>query len=75
MVREAAQAGLGVALLPSFVADDALRSGALVEPFADARRVAARRYWLLVPDRSLELASLRAFRRWLRGAIEREGWS
>ena len=74
MVLEAARAGLGVALLPSFVADPALRSGELVEPFGLGRRATGRRYWLLVPDRSLELVTLRAFRSWLRRAIEREGW-
>jgi LysR family glycine cleavage system transcriptional activator len=75
MVRAAARAGLGVALLPSFVADDALRAGDLIEPIDHTRRRTGRRYWLMVPDRSLELESLRAFRRWLRLAIEREGWT
>lgn len=75
MVREAAQAGLGVALLPSFVADGALRGGELCEPIEGTRRATRRRYWLLAADASLERPALRAFRRWLRGALEREGWT
>ncbi|MHC4263009.1 MAG: LysR family transcriptional regulator [Planctomycetota bacterium] len=84
MVLEAARAGLGTALLPSFVAEDALRSGDLVEAVGMAtprtatprtgRRRTGRRYWLLVPDRSLELQSLQAFRRWIRASIEDEAW-
>ncbi|MEO0649569.1 MAG: LysR substrate-binding domain-containing protein [Planctomycetota bacterium] len=75
MVLEAARAGLGVALLPSFVADGALRGGELAEPIDGTRRTTRRRYWLLAADASLERPSLRAFRRWLRSALEREGWA
>ncbi|MEL6429149.1 MAG: LysR substrate-binding domain-containing protein [Planctomycetota bacterium] len=69
MVVEAAAAGLGYALLPDFAAARALRDGRLVEPLPGTRARTGSSYWLVYPDRSLELASLRAFRDWLRAEI------
>ena len=72
MVLQAARAGLGVALLPDFVAAESLERGALVAPFPDRPQRTPRRYWLVYPERSLELPALHAFRAWLRATIEDE---
>lgn len=72
MVVEAARAGLGFALLPDFVAEAPLASGELVEVFGPTRFATDRSYWLVYPDRSLELGSLLAFRAWLRAEVRRE---
>jgi len=72
MVLQAAQASLGVALLPDFVAREPLARGSLVEPFPGRRARTRRRYWLVYPERSLELPALHAFRAWLREELEAE---
>ncbi len=69
MALEAARAGLGYALLPDFVADPLLASGELVEAAPPSRFATTRSYWLVYPERSLELPALVAFRDWLRNAI------
>ena len=69
MVMEAARAGLGYALLPDFVADPLLSRGELIEALPGSRFATTRSYWLVYPERSLELPALVAFRSWLRGAI------
>lgn len=66
MAVEAARSGLGFALLPDFVAETPLRDGALVEPFPNARLRTRKSYWLVYPERSLELPGLLAFRTWIR---------
>ena len=75
MVVEAARAGLGYALLPDFVADPLLARGDLIEAPKDSRFATGRSYWLVYPERSLELPALVAFRDWLRREIraDREG--
>lgn len=70
MVVEAAKSGLGFALLPDFVAEEPLRDGSLALAFGGAPFPTGRSYWLVYPDRSLELDALIAFRAWLRAAIE-----
>ena len=74
MVLQAARAGLGIALLPSFLAAKPLNNGELVEPFPQTTRVSANAYWLVYPERSLELASLHAFRKWLRTELRAAGF-
>ncbi|HEB53883.1 MAG TPA: LysR family transcriptional regulator, partial [bacterium] len=49
MVLEAAIAGLGVAVLPSFAVDDELGRGTVVEALPDARAHTGKRYWLAWP--------------------------
>lgn len=73
MVVEAARAGLGYALLPDFVAEGPLADGTLTEPFPGTRFRTKASYWLVYPDRSLELSSLDLFRRWLKDEIKGEG--
>ncbi len=65
MVLQAAIAGLGVAVLPTFVVDDELAAGRLVEAFADTLVRTGKAYWLAVPEGRAELPALAAFRAWL----------
>lgn len=65
MVLQAALAGLGVALLPEFLVADELRTGRLIEPFADSRLATGKAYWLAYPERAARLPALVAFRNWL----------
>ncbi|QDV04831.1 Glycine cleavage system transcriptional activator [Planctomycetes bacterium Poly30] len=69
MVVEAARAGLGYALLPDFVADPLLARKELVEAPSGSRFATRSSYWLVYPERSLELPALVAFREWLRQEI------
>ena len=71
MAVEAARSGLGFALLPDFVAESPLQSGALVEPFPGTRLRTNKSYWLVYPERSLELPGLLAFRAWIREEARR----
>ena len=65
MVLQAALAGLGVALLPTFVCEGELAAHKLVEPFAGTRLRTGKGYWLAYPERRADLPALRAFRAWL----------
>lgn len=65
MVLEAAIAGLGVAVLPTFAVEDQLRRGAVVEAFESTRVRTGKGYWLAYPERRATLPALRAFRAWL----------
>ena len=69
-VRDAACAGLGVALMATWCAADELRSGALVPALPDYPLVSTQTLWALYPS-SRELApKVRAFIDWL---VERYG--
>ena len=65
MVLQAAIAGLGVAVLPEFVAAAELAAGRIVEALPDSRVSTGKGYWLVYPERRRELPALRAFREWL----------
>ncbi|MCB9876751.1 MAG: LysR family transcriptional regulator [Planctomycetes bacterium] len=65
MALEAAVAALGVAVLPSFVVDDELRKGRVVEALPDTRTRTGKGYFLAYPERRATLPALRAFRAWL----------
>jgi LysR family glycine cleavage system transcriptional activator len=73
MVIQAAIAGLGVALLPTFLVQTELAEGRLATPFPDRVAGTPRSYWLAYPERSAELPALVAFRAWLRARLEAEG--
>lgn len=73
MVIQAAIAGLGVALLPTFLVRQELDSGSLVNPFGGLAVPTAKAYWLAYPERSLELPALVAFRDWLQRRLVEEG--
>lgn len=65
MVLQAAIAGLGVAVLPTFVCEAELAAGQIVEAFAASRTATGKGYWLVYPERRAELPALVAFRSWL----------
>ena len=73
MVIQAAMAGLGVALLPTFLVRVELDEGRLATPFPDRVVRTPRAYWLAYPERSAELPALVAFRAWLRERLVAEG--
>lgn len=64
MALNAAVAGLGVALLPAFMAQDALAMGRL-RCLSKRQWRAARGYYLVYPPESAELKPLQVFRQWL----------
>ena len=64
-VRDAASAGLGIALMATWCAADELRSGKLIPVLADHRLVSTQTLWALYPS-SRELApKVRVFVDWL----------
>jgi LysR family glycine cleavage system transcriptional activator len=65
MVLQAAIAGLGVALLPTFACDAELADGRVVEAFPGTRTTTGKGYWLAYPERRANLPALQAFRSWL----------
>lgn len=65
MSIQAAVAGLGVAQLPSFLVQDELRRGELVEPFPGRELAGNLGYYLAYPAWNRELPALQAFRSWL----------
>lgn len=65
MSIQAAVAGLGVAQLPSFLVQDELRRGELVEPFPGRELAGDLGYYLAYPAWNRELPALQAFRSWL----------
>ncbi len=65
MVLQAAIAGLGVAVLPTFACDRELADGRVVEAFPGSGALTGKGYWLAYPQRRAELPALQAFRAWL----------
>lgn len=65
MLAQAAMHGMGVALIPPLLIQRELAEGHLVVPLQHALRLSDKAYYLIVPERKLELAALRAFRDWL----------
>lgn len=67
MVAQAAQAGLGAAIVPRFLVEEELRAGRLVVPFD--RPVESRQaYWLVHPKEKSARPAVAAFRTWLLAA-------
>ncbi|WP_347556145.1 LysR substrate-binding domain-containing protein [Robbsia sp. KACC 23696] len=64
---QAAQAGLGLALIPAFLIADNLAAGSLVEPFDAGIDVDDGHYLCYLPDRLALRPGLRRFRDWLIG--------
>lgn len=69
MLAQAAMDRMGVALIPPFLIQQELASGALVTPCAHALST-DRAYWLIVPERKTERPALAAFRTWLEEAAQ-----
>ena len=69
MLAQAARHEMGIALIPPFLIQRELEEGRLVV----ANRYALssnKAYYLMIPDRKVESASLRAFRDWLMGQAQ-----
>lgn len=74
MVAQAAVAGLGLAIVPRFLVEEEIRSGALVMPF-DAPSRSEEAYWLVYPEAKAALPTVAAFRAWLLGEVGGENSS
>ncbi|HEY6610869.1 MAG TPA: LysR family transcriptional regulator [Pseudomonas sp.] len=70
MLAQAAMHGMGVALIPPLMIQRELAEGRLVVPFEHALQLSDKAYYLVIPERKLELAALRAFRDWLLDAAQ-----
>jgi len=66
MLAQAAEHGMGVALIPPFLIQRELAEGRLVPAHPHAYRSEARAYYLMIPERKVESAGLVAFRDWLK---------
>lgn len=64
MAMQAAAAGLGVALLPTFAIEDELRSGRIVAPFGPPK-ASPFHYFACCPASRTRLPKIRAFMNWL----------
>ena len=64
MLAQAAAAGAGAALVPSFLVEPELASGALVSPI-DLPLPSARAYYLVYPPARLQSSGLRQLRDWM----------
>lgn len=69
MIIQAAIAGLGIALLPSFLVEDELRTGALVAPFP-VRIAGPGAYYLVTSAAKAELRRVKIFRSWILDEIK-----
>ncbi|TLX52984.1 LysR family transcriptional regulator [Stutzerimonas nosocomialis] len=77
MLAQAAEHGMGVALIPPFLIQRELTEGRLVIAHPHACRSETQAYYLMIPERKVESAALNAFRDWLlqeaRAWRERDG--
>lgn len=72
MALHAAVAGLGVALLPCFMSDNAVAAGQLL-PLSSLNWRASRAYHLAVPHNSASLPAVSTFARWLLAQTDQSG--
>ena len=64
MIIRGARHGLGVGLIPSFMAQEHVEAGELDRPFARSMTTPGS-YFLVHPERKREMTELSAFREWL----------
>ncbi|WP_108398485.1 transcriptional regulator GcvA [Devosia submarina] len=64
MIIEAAKAGLGMALLPTFLIEQELQNGQLISPFPE-RVAGPGAYYLITPETKAGLPRVMAFRKWV----------
>lgn len=64
MVLQAAKSGLGIGLLPSYLAEDDIANGSLAAPFP-VRVVSPGGYYLVTPHDKADLPRVQAFRNWV----------
>ncbi len=67
MLAQAAEHGMGVALIPPFLIQRELAEGRVVLAHPQAYRSETRAYYLMIPERKVESAGLVAFRDWVAG--------
>nr|WP_315230100.1 LysR family transcriptional regulator [uncultured Albidiferax sp.] len=67
MIAQAAVSGLGAALLPRFLVEPEIASGALVQLFAQALQ-SSDAYYLVYPESRAQAPLVMAFRDWIRAA-------
>src|SRR5690606_13313828 len=67
LVIRAAEAGLGLALVPRALVAAELESGSLIECFGP-EVPSGESYWLVVPDEKADLTNLRQLRDWMMAA-------
>lgn len=72
MIIRGARHGLGVGLVPSFMAQEHVEAGELDRPFARSMRTPGS-YFLVHPERKQQMGELAAFRDWL--LAEASAWS
>jgi len=72
MIISAAIAGLGVGLVPLYLIESEITSGALVQLF-DAPMETENAYYVVVPEGRTENAAVRQFHDWLQGQISPRG--
>jgi LysR family transcriptional regulator, glycine cleavage system transcriptional activator len=68
MMIQAAAAGLGISLLPEFLVEQELRSGALTRAIPNTVE-SDRAYWIAYPDERAEVPAIKCFRDWLLAQI------
>ncbi len=68
MVLQAAKSGLGIGLLPSYLAADDIANGSLTAPFP-VRVVSPGGYYLVTPWDKIDLPRVQLFRDWVMGQI------
>ncbi|WP_421682827.1 LysR family transcriptional regulator [Stutzerimonas urumqiensis] len=66
MLAQAAEHGMGVALIPPFLIQRELADGRLVPAHPHVYRSGTRGYYLMIPERKVESAGLVAFKDWLK---------
>ena len=64
MVAQAAVAGSGAALLPSFLIEPELAAGSLIAPLPGTM-AGDGAYWLVYPEARLQSVRFRRFREWI----------
>ncbi|BDT68850.1 glycine cleavage system transcriptional activator [Comamonadaceae bacterium OS-1] len=69
MIAQAAVSGLGAALLPRFLVEAEIASGALVQLFDQALQ-SSDAYYLVYPEPRAQAPLVMAFRDWIRGAAQ-----
>ena len=69
MIAQAAVSGLGAALLPRFLVEAEIASGALVQLFAQALE-SSDAYYLVYPESRAQAPLVMAFRDWIRAAAQ-----
>ncbi len=71
MIIRGARHGLGLGLIPSFMAQEHIDAGELSRPFTRGMKTSGS-YFLVYPERKLDMPALTAFRTWMLAEAEAE---